>query len=101
MTDWLECPNCSEDQFQADAEGLFYEGDAEACKHCGQINWVSISEHGDEDAAYVNSEEHVEDVGQPRCDGSCYCGTAPTGDYAGEGCHWNCPRAAGFFEDYP
>jgi hypothetical protein len=53
--------------FEADADGLFYEGDPQWCPNCGRLCEIVV----DDDSASMNtSEDHILDVGQPRCDGS-------------------------------
>jgi hypothetical protein len=92
----LECPICGDSIFEADENGLFYEDDTATCRTCGTICTVSVDESCEVEVndeicgtASVSTNEDVEDIGQPRCDGSC----GAVKEYVGTPCRWNCERA--------
>lgn len=93
MTDWLECPVCGVGALESDKDGLFWDGDGGPCPECGVVLSVSCDS---ETPAYVNTNEHAEDIGQPGCDNSCgeiYLGSDKLrAEFLGSPCRWNCPR---------
>jgi hypothetical protein len=95
----LQCPECGADLFEADADGLFYEDTEATCQECGTICRVTVEGDSDLDEEHpgyagVTTDESVEDIGQPACNGSC----GAVGEFVGTPCLWNCERAAAWKE---
>ncbi len=92
MTTTLQCPECGNDVFEPDADGLYEEGTEATCKECGTKCRVGVdcgddcNTPGADGTAYAHSDDEVEDVGQPRCDGSCGC----VAEFVGKPCLWTC-----------
>jgi transcription initiation factor TFIIIB Brf1 subunit/transcription initiation factor TFIIB len=85
MTSWLQCPQCGEDLFESDAEGLFWEDTEAVCQACGTVCSVGVNDEN----AYVRTSDEVEDKGQQKCDGSC----GAVAEFIGKPCLWDCERA--------
>ncbi len=89
----LECPNCTTPVFVVHKDGMFYEDEEAICQRCGLKCRVAVEfESSEEDPrhAWVSSNDEIEDIGQPKCDGSC----GAVKEFVGTPCQWNCPRAA-------
>jgi hypothetical protein len=92
MTATLECPICGQDIFESDDDGLFYEDDTATCQECGTICRVTVeADSSEEEPGYagVTTDESVEDIGQPACDGSC----GAVAEFVGQPCRWDCQHA--------
>lgn len=96
MADWLQCNVCGDDVFEPDADGMFWDGTEATCQTCGTMSSI----HCDDERAYVSTEEHVEDVGQPRCHNEHNCiytkNPALVAEFYGAPCRWTCPKAEPF-----
>lgn len=95
-SDGLECPECgSIIEFETNAEGLYCEGQEKTCQECGTKCFVDVDcsivsdIEGADGVASASSHDEIEDIGQPKCDGSC----GSTKEFVGTPCKWDCPRA--------
>ena len=86
MTATLQCPQCGQDVFEADADGQFWDDWERACPECGTICRVTAD---GEFADVTTNDDAVLDVGQPACDGSC----GAVEEFIGKPCLWTCERA--------
>src|SRR5688572_699236 len=95
MADWMQCDMCGEDLFEPDEDGMFWE-ETKTCQECGVISWVNC----DGEYAHASTDEHAEDVGQPRCDNACgliYTQSPKlVAEFMGSPCRWDCEKAKPF-----
>lgn len=94
--DGLECPECgSVVEFETNAEGLYCEGQERTCQECGTKCFVDVDcsidcgIEGADGTASAASHDEIEDIGQPKCDGSC----GAVKEFVGTPCKWDCTRA--------
>ncbi|HVJ15819.1 MAG TPA: hypothetical protein VM686_10260 [Polyangiaceae bacterium] len=67
---WLECPECGDELFEADEDGLFYEDEEERCK-CGALCAIRVEEDDNADPsideppgqAWITVREHAPPTG--------------------------------------
>lgn len=85
----LQCPNCGDDVFVADTDGMFWEDDDGICDTCGLTCWIAV----DGETAWVNHDDEYADKGQPRCTGACSVPRVAD-EFRGKPCAWNCKYTA-------
>lgn len=86
----MQCSGCGDDVFEADADGLFWEGEPAWCQSCGRLCEIVV----DDDTASMNTNEDVVlDVGQPQCDGTA-CGACAKWLETVRPCTLDCARVS-------
>lgn len=64
MADSLDCPHCGGDAITSE-NGLFSDGDGEACDSCGLPGCVSVDDSDEDD---VTAHWHCSEDPERRCD---------------------------------
>lgn len=102
MTATLQCPECGADVFETNENGLFADDEQETCQECGTICRVTVDcslesdTEGADGVADATSDDEIEDIGQPKCDGSC----GAVKEFVGTPCRWDCTRAVEYVKKW-